>query len=213
MDEARIRGILEAGRYVPFPKVNGSNFESLVMDIPGVDTARLSRTPFGRGTLTVTYTRPVARINNGKSFLLGENGTFFADRGEENLPEVRVNPQLEFGVSGLANQFDSPTVMKLVAGMGDRFASNRYRLEVPVINQFLAVVDGCVIEFGDSTQLDEKFRLLDGLIRENSNLIASSKRVVLTQIRNPVNSPAAPVTGDSKNGPKGGANGAQNPPN
>ncbi len=213
VDEARIRGILETGRYTPFPKLNGSNFESLVMDIPGVDTARLSRTPFGRGTMVVSYTRPVARVNNGKTFLMGENGTFFTDRGEENLPEVRVNPQLEFGASGLANQFDSPTVMKLVAELGDRFASNRYRVEVPVINQFLAVVDNCVIEFGDSTQLDEKFRLLDGLIRENSNLIASSKRVVLTQIRNPVNSPAVSSDAHPKNGPNSGANDSQNPPN
>jgi hypothetical protein len=213
VDEQKVRGILEATRYVPFPKLNGANIESLVMDIPGVDTARLGRTPFGKGTLTVNYTLPIARINHGNTFILGENGTFFTDSGEENLPEVRVNPKLEFGPSGLANQFDSPTVTKLVTMLGDRFPSNRYRIEVPVINQFLAVVDSCVIEFGDSGKLDDKFRLLDGLMRENPNLIAASKRVVLTQIKNPAQSPQGGVPNQPENGPATGANTSQNPPN
>ena len=207
VDEPRVQAVMQEARYIPFPKLNAANLESLVMDIPGVDTARLSRTPFGKGTLTVVYTAPVARINNGKTFLLGENGTLFADRGEENLPEVRVNPKLEFGSSGLANQFDAPTVTHLIAELRDRFPSNRYRLEVPVIDQFLAVVDGCVIEFGDSRNLEGKFRLLDGLLRDTPNLIAVSKRVVLTQISNPASSPRKAVGPDHRPAGVTGANG------
>lgn len=191
-DQSRLKVILSETKDTPFSRLNGSNFESLAMELPGVSIARLSRNLFGRATLSIEYERPVAVIKasdgTGDSMLLGANGSVFMGAKDENLasvPEVRVAPKLEFSPLGLTNQFDGTALIAILRPAEARFGPAGYAVEVLAVNRFNVVIDGCRLELGNATKLDDKFAAFDVLVRTYPTLLSDCDSVIVTQPAKP----------------------------
>jgi hypothetical protein len=197
-DQSRLKEIFSEAKDTPFSRLNGSNFESLAMELPGTKSARLSRNPFGRATLAIEYERPVASIRvgdkTGDVMLLGEGGSVFRVAKDEDvtgLPEVRVAPKLEFSPLGLANQFDGEALIAILKPAESRFGAAGYAVEVLAVNRFNVVIDGCRLELGNATKLEEKFAAYDALVRAYPTLLSDCESVIVTQPAKPACVPRA----------------------
>lgn len=187
-DELRVQSILEGLKATPVLAIDVAKVETEVQAASSVDSARLSRTPFGSAKLEVVYRQPVARVMGSKSLFFcadGKTAEFLEPQTPAitvKLPEPSAQP-----VATLAGAWDFSGLANVCRKLENLPFAKDWIVEMNAFGSvFLQAGPVVVIEFGDTSKIDEKLDALAALFEDHHDLLDRVRSINVTAPARPM---------------------------
>lgn len=185
-DQARIEAALRTLAKTPALRVDTEAFEASLIT-PEVRSASLQTNAFGRARLSLVYRNPVASMP-GRLAVDGMGNVF--PLGERLAPNLQISQKLEDFSTILT--ISDPSPLRRLARLAEKLQVSMPKLagtlEIDDKESLCLRVDGLVVEFGDTSQLDRKVQVLADLFQEEPQRAAEGGRIILVDPNNAVQS-------------------------
>lgn len=192
-DEARIRSILARFERRPALTVSPAEVETEVLEHAAVRSAVFQRSVIGRGLLTVTYRRGVARVRNTPSLVLSLDGVFFsAPSPPGDLPWVEMPPGATDSNLTLFNTWAVTDVAQLAQEASVRWPDRAIGVQVDSRGSVCLNIDSGQVIFGSTDDLEKKLTLVAERLNANPDELNRIEALNLTSPDNPVIVPKRP---------------------
>lgn len=187
-DELRVQSILEGLKAIPVLAIDAAKVETEVQAASSVDSARLSRTPFGTAKLEVVYREPVAKVMGFKTLFLcsdGKTAEFLEPQTPGvvvKLPEPSAQP-----VATLVGAWDFSGLADVCRKLENLPIAKDWIVEMNAFGSvFLQAGPVVVVEFGDTSKIEEKFDALAVLFEEHHDLLDRVRSINVTAPARPM---------------------------
>lgn len=180
-DKASMGVILATAKNVPYSRVNDRNIEALVLNRPNIATAHLERNFLGRGVLTVSYRKPVARIADAEDLALSDTGVLYREpRSLENLPKLEIDPEARTFGLGLMSVVPLRSLAELAVKAPQTLPTAPLTITFEKTGLLCLNIQDCRIELGSTENLEKKLKALQILLERNRELFQEYERLTLT---------------------------------
>jgi len=189
-DKSRITKVLETVRGIPCIRVNARNVEALILDLPEVQRAELTRNPFGSARLNVTYRVPVARRFGKEPVAFSADGMMFrANELPPNLPEIRFADDSP-GVSlGMGSNCLPVSLLELATRAARLKSEAEVIVDVNLDGTVCLNIGKCRLLIGtyaDAAKLDQQFEIVQKLLAKDPTIFDTERKFNLISPTDPV---------------------------
>ena len=180
-DEASMGVILSNAKNMPYSKVSDRNIEALVLNRSNIATARLERNFLGRGVLTVSYRKPVARLADADDLALSDTGVLYREpQSLANLPQLELEPEVRTFGLGLMSAAPLRSLAQLAVKAPETLPTAPLTISLEKTGLLCLNIQDCRIELGSTENLDRKLKALQILLERNRELLQEYERLTLT---------------------------------
>lgn len=184
-DQVRISNVLFAVAHRPGLLIEAGSLEAELLENAGLASASFKSNVFGRARLQLKYRVAVATLLGGRA--TDATGSVFS-LGARKPPNLQISHKVE-DFNTILTISDPSTLRRLAR------TANKLQVFLPKLVGTLDIDDregislrleGLVVEFGDTSRLDQKVQVLAKLLEEDPQRPPQMGRIVLVDPDNPV---------------------------
>ncbi len=180
-DKAAMAEIFSTAKNVPYSRVNDRNIEALVLNRSNIAAAHLERNFLGRGVLTVSYRKPVAKLAEAEDLALSDTGVLYREpQSLTNLPKLEIDPEARTFGLGLMSAVPLRSLAYLAVKAPATLPTAPLTITLEKTGLLCLNIQDCRIELGSTENLDTKLEALQILLARNRELLQEYERLTLT---------------------------------
>jgi cell division septal protein FtsQ len=185
-DQERIANILSGIQGVPCAQVSPREVESLVLSLPEVRSAELTRNLFGSALLSVRYRRPILRVRNTNNLALTIDGVLYpANELGDDLPLLELPPGEPHVLATIAAPWRPVAVANLAIRAKESWPGEPIIIQVDTRGSVCLNIGTGRVVLGSPTDLDKKLEVLHERLQRNPNELQEVAELNLTAPENP----------------------------
>ena len=169
----------------PALRVDTGAVESRLLQTPGIRSASLRTNVFGRMRLTITGREPVAWID--ENTVVDESGRTFP-LGAKKRPNLQISENVKDFSTIITISDASPLnqLCRVAKKIKESLPKVVGTLEIDDRERIRLRIDGLVVEFGDTSDLDAKVEILSRTLKENPQRVQQGGSINLVAPEDPV---------------------------
>ncbi|HRJ27200.1 MAG TPA: hypothetical protein PLO61_06800 [Fimbriimonadaceae bacterium] len=180
-DQNRIRQVLQSLRQVPSVRVDQARLESTIQSGSAIDQAKFDLNLFGRGILRIRSKIPVGVVVADYPLLLSDQGDLFTTTTiSPDLPKIQVLEGAGLNLSVTAG-WETGRVADLCQWVSSDLPPGSWKIRVQSGGRLgLNKEKGGVVTLGDSSNLQQKIRVLKQILQDQPEILNEVKEINLT---------------------------------
>ncbi len=166
-----IEKAVEPLQAIPFVRAHSAVVEAQVLQMPEVESAKLTRTMFGRGLLTIEWAEPVAGIEGADAVLTRSGRIVYGMKAPDGVMALSLDPGQASAVPGFIGPYPTLELAQLVERVGRAMPGENWALAMDragIIS--ISKPEGVKLIFGAPDDWDKKWTAWERLLTSDPTL-------------------------------------------